>query len=921
MYLDSNGDGIHTAADVVNPGGPTTIEIWLDTAANRDGSPAVCSVDPTLTFELRQYAVDLTASGGTIAWGTYTNRVPNVFFHFSHGTSPTEFGDGYAIAFGSWLPPGRYHLGTLPITVMSGSPSIAIVRSITLTSDMTSFGSQCFGIDFDNDLKLGSDWFDADGLPFGTDGSLNQPPSLQQPQDMTVSIGDLAFQTVTASDPDHQALSFSKAAGPSFMTVVTLDVGGGTATGEVEIAPLAGDAGVTTGAVSVSDGFASTQKQFQIQATAGPNHVPGLSSPDALTAVAGTTPRFPLGAIDPDGQAITFSKVDGPDYLQVGTLTSGPGGAVGSMQVSPGLCDAGTAASTIAATDGIASDSKTLAITVKVRRAAQAQPPAAPASSAQTLAVGDLDGDGEVDVLAGGSSGSLSILLGRGDGTFAPTTYQGFTRFDEITSVALGDWNGDGHLDAALTIAGASDRLAVLIGTGSGAFVPTASYPAAGIPWKVRTGDLDRDGNLDLAVTHGSAVGVLLGHGDGTFGPGLDYSMGSVPRGLVLADFNCDGRLDMATAGLASDDVQVRLGLGNGTFGDAGLIASIDAAFELIPGDWNRDGKVDLALAVFDRGRILIYQGDGNGGFTAGPELLGSWSSPSLTTSDLDADGNEDLIVSADPAGVQIAYGKGDGTFLPYLTLSNGQPRGVASADFNKDGFPDIVSTDGNVWLWLNDAGGAGMPEARAFPESSAPAGGKPMTCLRVEPVARSYRNEEVDPASLRLSPAAGGGSIQATATKTSLLSDTDGNGIAELGACFSRDGLASLFDAEHGRQTVSAHLQGALFDGRRFCTSVSFDILGTGHKLTASVSPNPLNPGGTLRLTTSRDGFVRARMFDLQGRVVRTLEDRAMVPAGIHDVLIDGRNAAGQTLASGIYFYQVETVEGSLRGRITVLK
>jgi flagellar hook assembly protein FlgD len=61
--------------------------------------------------------------------------------------------------------------------------------------------------------------------------------------------------------------------------------------------------------------------------------------------------------------------------------------------------------------------------------------------------------------------------------------------------------------------------------------------------------------------------------------------------------------------------------------------------------------------------------------------------------------------------------------------------------------------------------------------------------------------------------------------------------------------------------------------------------------------------------------------MFDLQGRVVRTLEDRAMVPAGIHDVLIDGRNAAGQTLASGIYFYQVETVEGSLRGRITVLK
>ena len=100
------------------------------------------------------------------------------------------------------------------------------------------------------------------------------------------------------------------------------------------------------------------------------------------------------------------------------------------------------------------------------------------------------------------------------------------------------------------------------------------------------------------------------------------------------------------------------------------------------------------------------------------------------------------------------------------------------------------------------------------------------------------------------------------------------------------------------------------------------FDLrVGTGKKLAASLSPNPLNPSGILRLTTSRDGFIRVRMFDLQGRVVRVLEDRAVVPAGAHDVRIDGRNTAGQTLASGIYFYQVDTAEGSLKGRITILK
>jgi VCBS repeat protein len=919
MYLDSNGDGIHTAADQVNPAGPTTIEIWLNTAANRDGSPAVCNIDPSLPLSISAYVVGLRSSGGTVTWGSFVNRQPTLTFNFGEHKSSTEYMNGFGGQ--SPLPPGLYHLATLPLSVASGSPAIDIVPNVAGSSDMTSFGTGaggCYGNDFDNTLKLGSEWHDVDGLPFGTGGGANQPPILSQPQDMTVLTGALAFQTLTASDPDRQPLSFSKASNTAFMTVTTRDVGDGTATGVIALAPLAGDAGVTTGAVSVSDGFASTQKQFQIQVTAGPNHAPALSGPDAITAVAGTTPRFSLGTFDPDGQPITFEKIDGPDYMQVSTLTSGPGGAVGSVQLTPGLCDAGTATSTIAATDGIVTDSKPLPITVKIPRAAPAQPPPAPANVAATLAVGDLNEDGHADVVAGSSAaGSLSILLGRGDGTFAPTTYQPLTPGGEATSVALGDWNGDGHLDAAAATSSISgDRLYVLLGDGLGGLSPTVSYPAP-TPWMVRAGDLDRDGNLDLAVTHGASVGVFLGHGDGTFGPGSDYAMGGVPRGLALADFNRDGRLDMATAGLASDDVRMRLGLGDGTFGDVTVLASMEQAFELIPGDWNRDGKVDLAVTTFDQRTIRIYQGDGNGVFTAGADLSGFVDSPSLATSDLNGDGNDDLIVS----GAQIVYGKGDGTFLPTRTLANVPAGGVGLADFNEDGFPDIASAQGNVYLWLNDAGGAGSPEARAFAESAAPAGGKPTTCMRIEPVAGSYRNEDLDLTTLTLSPDGAGGSIHAISTKTAVLRDTDGNGVAEVPACFARDDLAALFSAERGRQTVTAHLQGALVDGRPFCAKVSFDIIGTGQNLAASVSPNPLNPGGILRLTTSRDGFVRVRLFDLQGRVVRVLEDRALVPAGAHDVRIDGRNTSGQTLASGVYFYQVETVEGSLRGRITVLK
>jgi hypothetical protein len=297
---------------------------------------------------------------------------------------------------------------------------------------------------------------------------------------------------------------------------------------------------------------------------------------------------------------------------------------------------------------------------------------------------------------------------------------------------------------------------------------------------------------------------------------------------------------------------------------------------------------------------------------------------------DIDLDGNKDLVaaISTILEDTYVARGNGDGTFQAKRKILVAD-LGLATGDFNEDGFTDVASTEsfppnigtGSVRVWLNDAGGAGMPEARAFPESNSPAGSKPATCMRLEPVSASYRNEDIDPTSITLSPESGSGSVSAITTKSATIRDTDGNGIAEIPACFPRDGLAALFDTQNGRQTVTAHLQGALVDGRPFCAKVSFDIIGTGKKLAASVSPNPLNPGGILRLTTSRDGFVRVRMFDLQGRVVRVLEDRALVPAGAHDVRIDGRNTAGQTLASGVYFYQVETVEGLLRGRITVLK
>jgi flagellar hook assembly protein FlgD len=97
--------------------------------------------------------------------------------------------------------------------------------------------------------------------------------------------------------------------------------------------------------------------------------------------------------------------------------------------------------------------------------------------------------------------------------------------------------------------------------------------------------------------------------------------------------------------------------------------------------------------------------------------------------------------------------------------------------------------------------------------------------------------------------------------------------------------------------------------------------VSGHSKPLAARVTPNPLNPSGVLAFRTSGDGYVRVRMFDLNGRLVRTLADIPLAVAGDQEVRIDGRGARGETLATGAYFYVIETPEGKTRGRIMILK
>jgi hypothetical protein len=169
-------------------------------------------------------------------------------------------------------------------------------------------------------------------------------------------------------------------------------------------------------------------------------------------------------------------------------------------------------------------------------------------------AVGDLNGDGKPDlVIANRNDGTVSVLLGNGDGTFSPATGSPISVDSGSTSVVIGDFNGDGKPDLAVANQFTSPgTVSVLLGNGDGTFSAATGSPisvGAG-PDAIAMSDFNRDGNLDLVIANrdDNTVSVLLGNGDGTFTQATGSPIGGAygPNAVAVGDFNSDGRPDFA---------------------------------------------------------------------------------------------------------------------------------------------------------------------------------------------------------------------------------------------------------------------------------------------------------------------------------------------------------------------------------------
>jgi flagellin-like hook-associated protein FlgL len=168
--------------------------------------------------------------------------------------------------------------------------------------------------------------------------------------------------------------------------------------------------------------------------------------------------------------------------------------------------------------------------------------------SPQSVTLGDLNGDGVLDmVTADGAFGAntASIMLGNGDGTFkARTTVQTGAN---PRSVTLGDLNGDGVLDMITADTGGSTA-SIMLGNGDGTFKARTTVQTGAFPYSVTLGDLNGDGVLDIVTAGGTTASIMLGNGEGTFKAPTTASTGLSSVSATLGDLNGDGVLDIITA-------------------------------------------------------------------------------------------------------------------------------------------------------------------------------------------------------------------------------------------------------------------------------------------------------------------------------------------------------------------------------------
>jgi hypothetical protein len=312
----------------------------------------------------------------------------------------------------------------------------------------------------------------------------------------------------------------------------------------------------------------------------------------------------------------------------------------------------------------------------------------------RSVTLGDLDGDTDLDVvLANSFSGTASVLLGNGNGTFQSAVFYGTGR--ESWSVAVEDLNSDTDFDLVVANYSSGD-VSILLGNGNGTFQSAVNYSAGRGLRSVAVDDMNGDSELDVAVVSSDSenVSVLFGNGDGTLQSAVNYGVAFRPGAIAIGGLDSDADLDLAVTSKTTSDGLVLLGNGDGTF-ESGTSFDGGPTYSMAIGDMDGDDDLDLAVPILSANEVDILLGNGDGSFVA-PVSYGAGNRPVwVAIGDVDGDDLDLAVANSTGNDVSILLGNGNGTFQSAVNYGAGLgPQSVVMGDLNGDDELDVVAAN-----------------------------------------------------------------------------------------------------------------------------------------------------------------------------------------------------------------------------------